>query len=165
VHEIVEQALKRLEALARVGEAMHTDQAREVLGVSGPQFRRMTQQDDFPTRTHIGRKYWLNPQKLLAFCLTWNRMAAGLTITDVAHLIHATVPTARRIVRQADFPRPLGEVNGKLRWDQGEILLWHGPRVDGAKLPAPVHAGQRKAKKKALKGNRHGKAKDPHAPA
>lgn len=156
MNEISDQALKRLDQLARVGEALSTDQVREVLDLTTAQFHRMTLQDDFPKRSHIGRKYWLNPQKLLTFCSEWNRLAAGLTITDVARLIHATVPTARRIARQAGFPSPLGEVNGKPRWDQAELLAWHSPRVEGAKLPAPVTAGTPKGKKKVTgKGARH----------
>jgi predicted DNA-binding transcriptional regulator AlpA len=166
VNVIADQALKRLEHLAHVGEALSTDQVREVLDLTSAQFHRMTLQDDFPKRAHIGRKYWLNPEKLLAFCLRWNQLAAGLTITDVARLIHATVPTARRIVRQAGFPTPLGEVNGKPRWDQDELQAWHAPRVEGSKLPAPVSAGTPKGKKKAVgkaKEKRDGKAKDARA--
>lgn len=155
---ISEQALGRLAVLARAGEALSTDQVRKVLELSSQQFHRMTLQDDFPRRAHIGRKYWLNPEKLHVFCLLWNRLAAGLTITDVAALIHTTVPTARRLARHADFPRPLGEVNGKPRWDHETIVAWHSPRVEGARLPTPAGVGTKRKRK--AKGTRNGKGKE-----
>lgn len=159
VNLISEQALERLQALVRSGEAMSTDQARDVLELSPQQFHRMTLQDDFPQRSHIGRKFWLNPERLLAFCQLWNRLAGALTITDVARLIRTAVPTARRITRQAGFPAPLGKVNDKPRWDEDEVLAWHAPRVEGAKLPAHVHAPIPKGKKKRpVKGNGNGKS-------
>lgn len=161
---ISEQALARLSALVRAGEALSTDQVRQVLALSSQQFHRMTLQDEFPHRAHIGRKFWVNPEKLLAFCHLWNALAAALTITDVARLIHCTVPSARRMTRQSDFPRPLGEVNGKPRWDQEAVTAWHSPRADGAKLPAPV--SQARAKRKTLaKGTRHAKGKGKRAEA
>ena len=165
MNKFPDQVVTRLEALARVGEAITTDEAYAVLGVAQQKWHRLGgMNEDFPKRTHIGRKFWVSPQALLRFVEKWNRMATGLTITQLAQVIHSTVPTTRRMTRHADFPKPVGEINGKPRWDRDEIAAWHGPRVDGAKLPASATMAQVKGRKK-VKGIRNGKAKEKRADA
>ena len=160
---ISEPAIKRLEQLARVGEAITTRQVREVLGISRLVLHGMTLHPAFPKRQQIGKNFWVNPERLLAFAHSWNKQAAGVPITAVAHLLHATVPTARKLVRRDDFPKPIGDMNGRKVWDPAEIAAWHGPRVEGAKLPAGADIAPRKTVKKKVataKGTRHGKAKE-----
>src|SRR5262245_7144954 len=101
--------MRRLQALADVGEAISTIHLRESMQLTSQQLHRLTLQADFPKRQQIGVKFWVNPVALLEFAHRWNRLARGLTITQVAQLIHSTVPTTRRLVRQADFPKSLGE--------------------------------------------------------
>lgn len=161
-----DQVLRRLEALAHEGHAIDTERAREGLGLTPQQFHRMVLQDDFPAREHIGRRWWLNPQQLADFAAKWNRLAVALTITDVARLIRSTVPTARRAARQSDFPKPLGQVNGRDRWETHDVQEWQRTRVGGAKLPPDANGGggHRKPRKKTAKGARSGKAQKAHHP-
>jgi len=159
VNTFPDALMRKLEQLAAVGEAISTDQVRTVLGLTQQQYHRLTLQEDFPKRQHIGRKFWINPQRLLDFAINWNKMADGLTITQVATLIHSTIPTARRLAKRPDFPAPLGELNGRERWDREVIVVWHRTRLDGAKLGPDFDAGPDKSrKKKALtKGAHNGK--------
>lgn len=150
-----EQVLRRLEVLARNGDAITTEQAREVLGLTLQQFHRMVAQDDFPHRTHIGRRWWLNAQQLLDFAQRWNRLAQALTITDVARLIRRTITTARRLAREPGFPTPLGQVNGRDRWARADILEWQRASVGGAKLPPDANGGPAKSRKKTPQGVRN----------
>lgn len=157
-----EPVMKKLEALARAGDALSTDHARIVLGLTAQQYQRMALQPDFPRRQHIGRKFWLNPQALLDFAVRWNRLSRGLTITQVATVIHAAITTARRLAKSPGFPNPVGDLNGRERWDRDEIVSWHRTRVGGAKLSADFDAGPDKSpKRKALaKGAHNGKSKN-----
>lgn len=159
VNVFPDQVLKRLEALARVGEAISTDQAREVLALTVQQFHRMVLQDDFPRREHIGLRWWLSPQALQVFAQHWNRLAVALTITDVARLIRSTLPTTRRASRQRDFPKPLGQINGRDRWERAAILDWQRERIGGAKLPPGANGGPEgdAPKKSKAKGRGNGK--------
>jgi hypothetical protein len=150
--------LKRLEQLARVGEPIPTDQAREILQLTDMQYQRMCGQNHFPKRQHVGRKFWLDVHGLLAFAQLWNALTAGLTITQVAVVIHASIKTTRRMIRQPGFPEPLGEVNDRERWDREAIVKWHRGRMGGAKLPAEIDAAPI-TKRKTAKGAHNGKAK------
>jgi predicted DNA-binding transcriptional regulator AlpA len=160
VHAIPENVMRRLEALAKNGEAITTDQVREDMGLTRQQLHQYTLEDDFPPREQIGRKFWVNPVALYAFAATWNALAAAITITDVAILLRMTIATARRTVRAADFPRPLGHYNGRDRWDRAAIIEWHRPRVGGAKLPpdADVDTQSTSKRTRTAKGTRDGKA-------
>lgn len=152
--------LKRLEVLARDGEAITTDQAREILALTAQQFHRLVIQDDFPRREHIGLRWWLSPVALLTFGQHWNRLAVALTITDVARLMRSTLNTARRASRQRDFPKPLGQINGRERWERAAILDWQRERIGGAKLPPGADGGPTgsKPRKAKAKGQGNGKA-------
>jgi predicted DNA-binding transcriptional regulator AlpA len=160
VHAIAENVMRRLEALAKAGEAITTDQVRADMGLTRQQLHGYTLEDGFPPRKQIGRKFWVNPVALLAFAKHWNALAAGITITDVATLLRMTIATARRTVRAEDFPRPLGSYNGRDRWDRAAIIEWHRPRVGGAKLPpeADVDTHTTEKKPRTAKGTRDGKA-------
>lgn len=151
-----ESVMKKLEALAREGAAISTDHVRTVTERTQQQYHRLTLQDDFPARQQVGRKFWINPQQLLDFAINWNKLAHGLTITQVAVVIHSTIPTARRLSKLPGFPEPLGEVNGRKRWDREVIVPWHRARVAGAKLEGEYDAGPDKSrKKKALAKDAH----------
>lgn len=151
-----DSVMKRLATLATDGEAISNDQATDVLGLTPQQYHRLTLQEDFPHRTQLRRQHWLHPQALLEFCQRWNRLACGLTVTQIARLIHCTVPTARRLTRDDTFPKPLGEIGGRDRWDRDEIVSWHRARVGGATLPAVTDAVPKEPKPKtAAKGIRN----------
>ena len=158
--EITDQVLRRLEALAKVGEGISTNQVREVMHLTPLQLHTYTLQPSFPARQHIGRMNWVNPEKLLAFAHLWNKRARGCTLSDVAALLRCTVPTARRLARSPGFPRPLGQVHGRDRWDRAEIIDWHRPRLEGARLPPGADVDEeRPQRKRTPKGGRNGKPK------
>lgn len=153
-----DSVLKKLEQLARIGEPIPTDQAREILQLTDMQYQRMSGQNHFPKRQHVGRKFWLDVHGLLDFARRWNALCAGLTITQVATVIHASIKTTRRMARQPGFPEPLGEVNERERWDRDAIVTWHRARMGGAKLPAEIDAAP-VTKRKTAKGAHNGKEK------
>lgn len=163
--EFTDQVLKRLETLVRAGDAITTETARQELGVTDQQFHRLVLQDDFPVRQHVGRRWWLSPQGLLEFALRWNRLTRALTITEVARLIRSTLPTTRRAARLPDFPKPLGQVNWRDRWERADILEWQRQRIGGAKLPPGANGGTTpRPRKKTAKGTRSGKAQKANRP-
>jgi len=160
VNAIAETIMRRLEALAKAGDAITTDQVRADMSLTRQQLHQFTLEDGFPARKQIGRKFWVNPVALYTFAKDWNVLAAGITITDVATLLRMTIATARRAVRAETFPRPLGSYNGRDRWDRNAIIEWHRMRGGGAKLPPEADvATQAIAKKpRTAKGSRDGKA-------
>jgi predicted DNA-binding transcriptional regulator AlpA len=156
VEIIPDSVLAKLQAWARAGDAVSTEQARALLGLTPQQFHRRAQHGTFPRREHIGRQWFVNPQQLLEFAQGWNALARGLTLTEVGHLIHCTLATARRVTRQEGFPAPLGEFNGRERWNRDAILEWQRQRLGGAKLDG---AAKSTPNKSTAKGKRNGKAK------
>jgi len=158
---VPDNAIRRLDALAKSGHAVSTDQVREVLALTRQQFQRMTDRPEFPARERVGLKIWVSPAEVLAFVHRWNALANGIALRDLAALLRTTFSTARRMVRAEGFPPPLGEVNGRDRWDAGAVTDWHRARFHGAKLPpeADVSKAPKPKHKPAAKGNRDGKAK------
>ena len=156
---IPDPVIKKLEAAAHAGKALTTDAVRALMALTNQQYQRLTLHEGFPRRERISRKFLLNPQHLLDFALHWNALAAGVTITQVAVLIHATIPTARRLAKLPDFPEALGEVNGRKRWDREVITQWHRKRLGDAALDAEFDVGpdERKKKPAAKRGTNGGK--------
>jgi len=161
LHAIAENVLRRLEAHAKAGNAITTDQVREDMGLTRQQLHGFTLEDGFPPREQIGRKFWIDPVALYAFAKHWNALAAGITITDVATLLRMKLTTARRTSTGPNFPKPLGAYSGRDRWDRAAIIEWHRTRFGGAKLPPEADVDTRPVAKRkhAAKGPRDGKPK------
>lgn len=162
MNKISEQVLRRLEVLAKTGDLLSTLQVREVMALSRQALHRLTFCDDFPTQTHISRQWWVHPQALLEFAHRWNALCDGIPLYEVAALIRSTPHTTRRLLRAADFPKALGQLNGRDRWERAAVVTWHRARGGGASLPPGADVGTprgpRKKKPPKLKAVAGGKA-------
>jgi hypothetical protein len=151
---ITDKALAQLRAKGDK-QLITTEDARELVGLSEQQWRRLARLKFFPDPVGVGRSRCWNPGDLVTFFAKLIAIHEGMTFTQVAEFVHSTTYTLRDLADAKKFIEPIGYVHGHPRYAREEVEAWYRERLGGLdppETPTPKR-GKKKLTREHARGN------------